>query len=96
MIIEHRSDAVETRDEGGPGSGEVLSRDQMLARYNGEWLLIDTPDVEPSVGVSRGKVVWHSPNRDEVYRKAKGLRMRYGAFLYAGPVPGDDESEVVL
>lgn len=34
-----------------------------------------------------GKVVWHSKDRDEVYRKAVELRAKRFAVLYTGKMP---------
>jgi hypothetical protein len=44
--------------------------------------------------VIRGTVLSHSPNRDEVYRKARELRPQHSAILYTGTLP--DETAVVL
>jgi hypothetical protein len=39
-------------------------------------------------------VLWHSKDRDEVYRKARELRPEHGAILYVGELP--DDAAVVL
>ena len=41
-----------------------------------------------------GEVLWHSKDRDELYRKAKELRPPDSAILYFGQIP--DEVAVVL
>ena len=39
--------------------------------------------------VRRGRVRWHSKDRDEVYRKAVELRPGRFAILYTGRIPED-------
>ena len=73
---------------------EVLTLDQIEARFPSQWVLVADPDLAESLAVVKGKVLWHSPNRDEVYRKARELRPRHSAILYTGTLP--DEAAVVL
>jgi len=73
---------------------EVLTLDQIEARFPSQWVLVADPDLTESLAVVKGKVLWHSPNRDEVYRKARELRPRHSAILYTGTLP--DEAAVVL
>jgi hypothetical protein len=44
--------------------------------------------------VQSGKVICHSPDREEVYRKAVELRPKHFAVLYTGKMPQD--SAIVL
>lgn len=61
-----------------------LSRQEIEARHQDEWVLIGDPETNTSMEVVGGSVLWHSPNRDEVYQKAKELRPQSFAFLYTG------------
>jgi hypothetical protein len=60
---------------------------QMLDRFDSEWVLIGDPRTDESLEVEAGYVVWHSKDRDEVYRKAIELRPRRFALLYTGRMP---------
>jgi len=51
--------------------------------------LVENPKVNKDLEVIRGKVVWHSKDRDEVYRKAIELRPKHPAFLFTGKIPKD-------
>jgi len=51
-----------------------------------------TPDER--LNVIPGRVVHHSKDRDEVYRKAVSLRPRRSAVIYTGEIP--EETAVVL
>ena len=68
---------------------EILTRAEMEERFQGEWLLIDDPEVDENLEVLRGRVVRHSPDRDEVYQVGAELRLGHTASLYIGDVEDD-------
>ena len=68
---------------------EILSLADIETRYDSEWILVEDPEVNEQFEVLRGKVVIHSKNRDEVYRKAADLKLKSTAFLYTGKVAED-------
>lgn len=73
---------------------EALTLEQIEAQFASEWVLVADPELTESLTVVRGQVLWHSPNRDDVYRKARELRPRHSAILYTGMI--SDEAAVVL
>jgi hypothetical protein len=73
---------------------EVLTLAEIEARFQSEWVLVEDPETDESLQVKSGKVLWHSKDRDEVYRKALELRPKRSAFLYTGSVP--EEVVIVL
>jgi hypothetical protein len=73
---------------------EVLTIGEIRERFASEWVLLEDPETSESLEVTRGKVLWHSKDRDEVYRKARELRPRHSAIIYAGGIP--EEMVVVL
>lgn len=66
---------------------ELLTVDEINARYASEWILLADPDVDDKLQVRGGRVVCHSKDRDEVDRKAVELRLKRSAFLYTGEIP---------
>ena len=68
---------------------EVLTLAEMQARFDTEWVLIEDPQTNESLEVQRGKVRFHSKDRDEVYREAVKLRPKRFAMLYTGALPKD-------
>jgi len=62
---------------------------EIAEEFDCEWVLIEDPETEPDLTVRTGKVLWHSRNRDEVYRKARELRPKHSAVLYLGKMPED-------
>jgi hypothetical protein len=77
-------------NESPQANGLTMSIADIRARFDGEWVLIEDPETTESPDVERGRVLWHSKDRDEVYRKAMELRPKHSATLYIG-VPSDDE-----
>ena len=73
---------------------DVLELKEIQARFASEWVLVVDPELTESLEVVKGKVLWHSPNRDDVYRKARELCPSRSAILYTGTLP--DEAAVVL
>jgi hypothetical protein len=73
---------------------EVLTTAQIEAQFESEWVLVEDPQTDEALQVRRGRVRWHSKDRDEVYRKAVELRPARFAILYTGKITED--SAVVL
>jgi hypothetical protein len=70
---------------------DVLTREEIESRFDGEWILMEDPELAPDREIVRGKVVWHSKDRDEVYEKAFEVRPRHPRFLFVGAPPEDME-----
>jgi hypothetical protein len=68
---------------------EILTIDEIKARYAPDWVLIGEPETDESQHLKAGKVLFHSPDRDEVYQKAIELRLGHFAFRYLGEMPED-------
>ena len=66
---------------------EVLTLEEIQTRYPGEWVLVGEPETDDALRVQRGTVIHHSPDRDEVYRRAVELRPGRFATLFTGPFP---------
>ena len=68
---------------------EVMTVQEIEARFVSEWVLVEDPEVTPQLEVAGGKVLYHSKDRDEVYQKAIELRPKHSAYLYTGRVAED-------
>lgn len=73
---------------------EVLSLAEIQERFADAWVLLEDPQTTAALVITGGKVLWHSKDRDEVYRKARELRPKHSAILYTGKLP--EEIAVVL
>ena len=69
--------------------GETISFAEIQKRFDSEWILLEDPETDKGLKVKSGKVLWHSKDRDEVYRKARELRPKHSAVLYTGKLPQD-------
>jgi len=68
---------------------EVLTAEEIEARFAPDWVLIGEPQTDEDLNLRSGKVLFHSPDRDEVYRKATELRPGRFAVHYLGTWPED-------
>ena len=68
---------------------EYLTMAEIKERYDGEWVIIDQPELDGNRDVSGGKLVFHSKDRLEVDRKSLELRLHYSAVLYIGRITAD-------
>ena len=66
--------------------GTVMSYAEIEKRFDAEWVLLENPETTKLIEVKRGKLLWHSKDRDEVYRKAIELHPQHSAILYTGPI----------
>jgi hypothetical protein len=66
---------------------EILTVAEMNSRFASEWVLIESPETDANSHVASGKVLYHSKDRDEVYRKAVELKPKHFAMLYTGELP---------
>lgn len=68
---------------------ETLTIDEIKTRYAPEWVLIGEPRIDEFQRLRSGKVLFHSLDREDVYRKAIELRPEHFAFRYLGELPED-------
>ena len=67
----------------------VMTYAEMEAAYDGEWVLIDDPELTDMNGIIRGAVLAHSKSREAVYREASQRNLSRVAILYIGARPTD-------
>ena len=60
---------------------------EIKSEFDSEWVLIGDPMTDEALNVLEGKVLCHSKDRDEVYRKAVSLRPKRSAIVYTGQIP---------
>ena len=68
---------------------DVLTIGEMESQFHSEWVLVGEPETDESLQVRSGRVIFHSKDRDEVYRKAVELKPKRFAMLYTGTIPKD-------
>ena len=73
---------------------ELMSLTEIQTQFKSEWILVEDPETTESLEVKGGRVLWHSKDRDEVYRKGRELAPKSSAILYTGTMPED--SAIIL
>jgi hypothetical protein len=68
---------------------DVLTMDEIKARYAPDWVLIGEPQTDEKLGVLAGKVLFHGPDRSEVCRKAMEYPPGRYALEFLGTFPED-------
>lgn len=71
-----------------------MTIEEIESQFDSEWVLIEDPMTDEELKVVGGRVLHHSKDRDEVYRKAVSLRPKRSALIYTGEIP--EETAVVL
>jgi hypothetical protein len=66
---------------------EAMSLAEIQDRFVAEWVLLEDPETSELLEVKGGKVLWHSKDRDEVYRKAREFQPKHSAIVYTGKLP---------
>ncbi len=67
----------------------IMTVEEMRAQFESEWVLVENPQTNDTLEVLKGKILHHSKDRDEVYRKAVALRPKRSAIVYTGEIPED-------
>ena len=60
---------------------------EIESSFDSEWVLVGDPVIDEALNVLQGKVLHHSKDRDEVYRRGLELRPKRTAILYLGRPP---------
>jgi hypothetical protein len=66
-----------------------MTIEEIESRFDSEWVLVGDPRTNEALEVLSGRVLHHSKDRDEVYRKAVALHPERCAVLYTGEIPED-------
>jgi hypothetical protein len=65
----------------------ILTIEEIKSLFPSEWVLIGEPQIDELTRLRAGRVLFHSPARDDVYRKAVELRLPHFAVRYFGTLP---------
>ncbi len=68
---------------------EEMTIETIESKFNSEWVLLEDPITDEALNILSGKVLHHSKDRDEVYRKAVSLRPMRSAVICTGEIPED-------
>lgn len=63
---------------------KMLTISEIESQFNAEWVLVEDPQTNEVLEVQSGKVLYHSPNRDEFDRKVLEFHPKRFAVLFTG------------
>jgi hypothetical protein len=66
---------------------DVMTIAEIESRFPSEWVLLADPQTDQYQQVQSGTLLWHSKDREEVYRKAIESSSKDIAVLYTGAIP---------
>ena len=66
---------------------QEMTIEEIESSFDSEWVIVGDPVTDQGLNVLRGKVLHHSKDRDEVYRKGLEFRPKRVAILYLGRLP---------
>jgi|ERR1035437_925754 hypothetical protein len=72
-----------------PMTEQQMTIKEIEDQFEREWVLVADPQTNEALEVTRGNVICHSQDRDEVYRRAVALRPKRSAILFTGRMPED-------
>ena len=67
--------------------GKVMELGDIYKKYKDEWLLIEYEQLDEDLNVTKGKVVAHSRDKNEILQQLVQIQGRNIAIEYAGTVP---------
>jgi hypothetical protein len=66
---------------------ERLTIEEIETRYAPDWVLIGDPETDKDLRLRAGRVLFHSPDQDEVCRKAEEFPPGRYALRFLGTIP---------
>ncbi len=62
---------------------------KIIEQYKDEWVLIDVKDVNDDFTIREGKVLAHSKDKEQIYKKLLEIRPKKFSIEYTGKIPED-------
>jgi hypothetical protein len=67
----------------------IITFKEIQQNYNGEWVLIAYIKTDENLQVTKGEVIAHLVNKEEIYQALESAQNRPMAIEYMGQVPED-------
>jgi hypothetical protein len=64
--------------------GERLSIEEINRRFEGQWVLLEDPEIAEDEEVLSGRLLFHTEDRDELDERVLDLRPRHSAIFFVG------------
>lgn len=63
---------------------ELLTWEEIERRFDGQWVLIDEPELTDELEVIRGRVLYHGPDKSRADALIRQLKLTDVAVLFVG------------
>jgi hypothetical protein len=73
--------------EGGSRMTQVITMAEIEKSFDSQWVLVGDPEFNDRMEVVQRKVLFHSRDKEEVYRKDQEIHPKSAAYVYTGPTP---------
>ncbi len=70
-------------------SSNILSIEEIHQKYPNQWVLIVNMDLDENLHITRGEVIAHSEDRDEIYGQLPLRNGKPATIEYTGSIPDD-------
>ena len=72
--------------------GEMMTAEEINARFESEWVLVADPETGENLTVTRGRVLWHGKDKSQLHNFVRDIERPFSlAVLYTGKLPKDQE-----
>jgi hypothetical protein len=65
----------------------IFTYQEIQKKFQSEWVLLESPETNERLEIVRGNVLFHSKDRDEVYRQLIEMNPLSSAVIYTGTIP---------
>lgn len=66
-----------------------MRKEEIFKKYKDEWVLIECKEVNENFEVIEGEILYHSKDKDELYKKLLEAMPKDYTIEYTGKVPDD-------
>jgi hypothetical protein len=66
-----------------------MKKEEIFKTCKDKWVLIECKQTDENFEVIEGKILYHSKDKDDVYKKLLELRPKDYAIEYTGQIPED-------
>ncbi len=66
-----------------------MKKEEIFKTYKDKWVLIECEQMDENFEVIEGKILYHSKDKDDVYKKLLELRPKDYVIEYTGQIPED-------
>ncbi|MGA1863699.1 MAG: hypothetical protein ACMUHX_01420 [bacterium] len=66
-----------------------MKKEEIFEKYKDEWILIECIRVDKNFEIIEGEILYHSKDKNDVYKKLLELKPKNYTIEYTGNIPED-------